>query len=129
MYNKVILIGNLTRDPELRYTPSGHPVASFGLACNRKYNSNGQVKEEVYYGKIVVWGKQGENCSKYLTKGSKALVEGRLTTEKWEKDGEAKSKTRIIAEQVKFLSSKGATTSTASQCDYVPDDHSDLGPF
>lgn len=121
MYNKVILIGNLTRDPELRYIPNGQPVASFGLACNRKYSSNGQTKEEVYFGEIVVWGKQGENCGTYLRKGSKCLVEGRLTLEKWEKNGEDKSRTRIVAEQVKFLSSKGSGSS-GSPADQVPDE-------
>ena len=91
MFNKVILIGNLTRDVELKYTPQGTAVAQFGLAVNTKYGE----KDEVYYGDIQVWGKQAENAEKYLYKGAKCLVEGRIKTESWEKDGDKKSKTKV----------------------------------
>ena len=103
MFNRVILVGNLTRDPEVRFTPDGTAVANFGIATNRKYGE----KEETFFGEITVWGKQGEACGQYLKKGSKALIDGRLTTESWDgKDGEKKSRTRIVAENVRFMDSK-----------------------
>lgn len=103
MYNHICLIGNLTRDPEaLRYTPSGVAVTSFSLAVNSGYGD----KKEVLFIQCSVFGKQAEACVKYLTKGSTCLVEGRLQEQKWEKDGEKKSKMVIIANSVKFLSSK-----------------------
>lgn len=102
MFNRVILVGNLTRDPEVRFTSEGTAVANFGIATNRKYGEN----EETFFGEITVWGKQGEACGQYLKKGSKALIDGRLTTESWEKDGEKKSKTRIVADNVRFMDNK-----------------------
>jgi single-strand DNA-binding protein len=78
MYNKVILIGNLTKDPEVRYTPQGTPVASFRLAVNQKYKSGDEMKQDTLFIDVVVWGKQGETCGQYLNRGSSALVEGRL---------------------------------------------------
>ena len=103
MYNKVILIGNLTREVEVRQTEGGTAVASFGIACNRKHGE----KEEVFFGEIVAWGKLAETCESYLSKGSKILVEGRLKTETWQdKEGQKKTKTRIIAENIRFLDSK-----------------------
>jgi len=77
-FNKVILLGNLTRDPEVRYTPNGSAVASFAIAVNRKYKHGEETKEEVSYLDIVVFGKQAENCGQYLNKGDAALIEGRL---------------------------------------------------
>ena len=76
-FNKVILMGNLTRDPELRYTPGGSPVCSFGLAVNRRYRQNDEWKEEVCFVDITVWGKQAENCNEYLSKGRPIMLEGR----------------------------------------------------
>jgi single-strand DNA-binding protein len=104
-FNKVILLGNLTRDPELRYTPSGAPVCSFDLAVNRSYTTQaGERRDEVCYVTIVVWGKQGETCAEYLKKGRGALVEGRLTLRSWETpDGQKRSKHEVVGERVQFL--------------------------
>ena len=105
--NKVLLMGNLTRTPELRYTPSGQAVCDLGLAVNRKYSVNGQDREDVCFIDIVVWAKQAESCSKYLQKGSPVFIEGRLHNDTWEdKDGKKKSRMRVTAERVQFLSSK-----------------------
>lgn len=124
MFNKVILIGNLTRDPELRYTPQGTPVAKLGIATNRKY---GEGKEEIYFGEVTVWGKQAENCDKYLNKGSRILIEGRLVTERWEYQGKQQSKTAIVAESVKFLSFKDKEQKQEDEV--PPEEHSNLKPF
>ena len=108
--NKVILIGNLTRDPEIRYIPSGTPVGEFGIAVNRAYTTaTGERKEEVCYVKIVTWNKLAENCSKYLVKGRPVFVEGRLQSRSWEtKDGEKRSTLEVIADRVQFLSRPAA---------------------
>jgi len=103
-YNKVILIGNLTKDPEIRYTPSGTPVASFRLAVNRRYKQGEEFKEEVCYIDIVVFGKQAESCGQYLNKGSGVIVEGRLQERRWEgEDGQKRSKHEVVAQTVRFL--------------------------
>jgi single-strand DNA-binding protein len=86
MYNKVILIGNLTKDPELRYTPQGTPVSTFRLATNYRYKHGDDMKQETTFIDIVVFGKQAESCSQYLNKGSSALVEGRLQERRWESE-------------------------------------------
>ncbi len=103
--NKVFLLGNLTRVPELRYTPSGAAVCEFGLAVNRKYVSNGQEKDETCFVNIVVWGKQGESCQKYLEKGSAAMIEGRLQFDQWDDrdTGKKRSTLRVVAERVQFI--------------------------
>lgn len=105
--NKVFLIGNLTRDPELRHTAQGTSVAHFSLAVNRNYKgSDGEYKRDTNFFNIVVWGKAGENCAKYLTKGRSALVEGRLQNRSYEtQDGQKRTFTEIIADNVQFLSS------------------------
>ncbi len=104
--NKVILLGNLTRQPELRYTSGGMAVCEFGMAMNRKFSVNSQDREEVCFVDIVVWGKQGENCGKYLEKGSQIMLEGRLQLDQWQdKDtGAKRSKLRVVAEMIQFLS-------------------------
>lgn len=103
-FNRVILLGNLTRDPELRYIPSGTPVASFGLAINRTYTTQaGDKKEEVCFVNIIIWGKQAENCNQYLSKGSLVLVEGRLTYRTWEQEGQKRSTLEVRADRVQFL--------------------------
>lgn len=104
-YQKVILIGNLTRDVDLRKTASGSPVASFGLAMNEKFKSNGEVKESVVFVDITVWGSQGENCAKYLKKGSQVLVDGKLKLDTWEADGGKRSKLTVTALHVQFMDS------------------------
>ncbi|HSE60290.1 MAG TPA: single-stranded DNA-binding protein [Nitrospiraceae bacterium] len=103
-FNKVILIGNLTRNPELRYTPSGTPVASFALAVNRRFRQGEELKDEVCYIDIVVFGKQAEHCGQYLSKGSGVIVEGRLQQRRWEtEDGQKRSKHEVVAQSVTFL--------------------------
>ena len=103
-FNKVILIGNLTKNPELRYTPSGTPVASFGLAVNRKFRQGEELKEEVCFIDIVVFGKTAEHCGQYLSKGSGVIVDGRLQQRRWETDdGQKRSKHEVVAQTVNFL--------------------------
>lgn len=106
-FNKVILMGNLTRDPDMRFTQSGEAVASFGMAVNRKYKSGDEWKQKVCYIDITVWGKSGENCAEYLKKGSSVLIEGELEYETWEKDGAKQSKHKVTARNVQFLDKKG----------------------
>ncbi|MCM8772209.1 MAG: single-stranded DNA-binding protein [Candidatus Omnitrophica bacterium] len=102
--NKVFLIGRLTRDPELRYTPSGKAVATFGFAVNREYISKGEKKEETCYLNMVVWGRQAEICAEYLKKGNLIFVEGRLQYRTWEtEDSEKKSVIEIRVERFQFL--------------------------
>jgi single-strand DNA-binding protein len=103
--NKVLLIGNLTRDPEIRYVPSGSAVASFTLAMNRVYKlQTGEKKEEVSFVKVVVWGRMAELCGEYLTKGSPCFVEGRLQSRSWDgPDGQKRSALEVIAMNVQFL--------------------------
>ena len=105
--NKVMLIGNLTRDPELRYIPDGTAVADLGLAVNRNYASReGERKTETCFVDVVVWRKTAESCKEYLQKGSPIFVEGRLQLDTWENNqGEKRSKMRVVAERVQFLSS------------------------
>lgn len=106
--NKVILIGNLTRDPEVRYTPKGAAVCDCSIAMNRKWRDDaGNQHEEVTYVEIVVWGKMAETVGQYLHKGSSACFEGRLQMEQWEdkQTGQKRSRLKVVAEGVQFLSS------------------------
>jgi single-strand DNA-binding protein len=99
--NTITLIGNLTRDPELRYTTGGRGVASFGLAVNRRYQQNGEWQEQTSFFNIVCWGELGENAAATLTKGSRAIVAGRLEQRSWEtQDGEKRSVVEVIADEV-----------------------------
>lgn len=102
--NKAMIFGNLTRDPELKALPSGMQVCSLSFATNRVYNDrDGKRQEATDYHNVVVFGKQGENCAKYLTKGNSAYVEGRLQTRSWDnKDGQKQYRTEIIADRVQF---------------------------
>ena len=103
-FNKVILMGNLTRNPELRYTPSGTPVASFGLAVSRRFKQGEDLKEEVCFVDIVVFGRQAEHCGQYLSKGNGAIIEGRLQQRRWEtEDGQKRSKHEVVAQTVTFM--------------------------
>jgi single-strand DNA-binding protein len=107
--NKAMLIGNLTRDPELRYTPAGQAVVSFGLATNRRWTDSqtGELKEQAEFHNIVAWGKLAETCNQILKKGRKTYVEGRLQTRSWEgQDGAKRSRTEIIANNVIVLDRK-----------------------
>jgi len=102
--NKVFLIGNLTRDPEVRYTPSGAAVGDLGLAVSRRFKSqDGDQKEEVCFVNVTVWGRQAETCAEYLKKGRPVMIEGRLKYDDWEKDGKKFSKLTVTAERVQFL--------------------------
>ena len=104
-FNKVLLLGNLTRDPELRFTSNGSALTKFGLAVNRKYKAGDEWKEEVCFVDITVWGKQAENCAEYLSKGRLVFIEGHLQFSTWEADsGEKRSKLEAVAENVRFLS-------------------------
>lgn len=104
--NKVLLVGNLTKDPELRFVPSGQAVANLRMATNRKYKAgSGEWKEEVTYVSVEVWGKSAEACGEYLKKGSPLLVEGRLKLKEWTaQDGQKRSLLEVVSERVQFLS-------------------------
>ena len=115
MYHTLIIVGNLGRDPEMRYTPSGQPVTSFSVATSRQYTgNNGQVVKETIWFKVTAWGKQAEVCNQYLKKGSKVLIEGRLTPDPntgspriWTRqDGTAGASFEVTASTVRFLSSR-----------------------
>lgn len=127
-FNKVVLIGNLTRNPELRYTPSGTPVANFGLAVNRRFRQAEEQKEEVCYIDIVVFGKQAENCGQYLNKGDGAIIDGRLQHRRWETDdGQRRSKHEVVAQSVTFLPKKqghGSEGEAPAGPEYEPEDYS-----
>lgn len=107
--NKVMLLGNLTRDPELRYTPQGAAVCEFALAMNYNYTNKqtGQKVEEVSFIDVVAWGRTAETCAEYLKKGRQVFVEGRLKQDRWESpEGKKMSKVRVIAETVTFLGAR-----------------------
>jgi len=117
-FNKVMLMGNLTRDPELRYTSGGSPVCKLGLAINRRYRQNDEWKEEVCFVDITVWGKQAENCNEYLSKGRSIFLEGHLRQDRWEgEDGKKHSRMEVVAENVKFLARSGGSSQGGSQHD------------
>jgi len=108
--NKVILIGNVGSDPEMRYTPSGKPVTSFSVATSRRYTtSGGESKEETDWFRISVWGKQAEVCNQFVTKGRQVYVEGRLHARSWEgQDGQVRTSLEVTANQVLFLGKPAA---------------------
>ena len=109
MYNRVILIGNLTRDVELRHTPNGTALAKIGLATNRTYKDSmsGENKQEVMFIDVDLWGRTAETANQYLKKGSKVLVEGRLTLQQWtDQNGQKRSKHSVTAEKLQFLDSR-----------------------
>ena len=113
-FNKVMLMGNLTRDPELRFTAKGSAVASFGLAVNRKFKQGDEWVDEVCFVDITVWGKQGENCAEYLSKGRPAFVEGYLKFSTWESDGQKRNKLEVVASTVQFLGSRSDASGGSS---------------
>lgn len=124
--NKVTLIGNLTRDPELRYTPQGTAVCTFGIATNRQWSTDsGEKKEDVEFHKVVAWQKLAELCSQLLAKGRKVYVEGRLQTRKWTgQDNVERTTTEIVIHDMMILDSRGATGGTGATpvADDIPDD-------
>jgi len=117
--NKVMLIGNLGGDPEMRFTPAGNPVTTFRVAVNRVYNSpEGERKEETEWFSIVAWNRLAETCNQYLTKGQKVYVEGRLRTRSWDgQDGQKHYRTEVIANQIIFLDKKATAVSPEEKID------------
>lgn len=119
--NQVTLMGNLTRDPELRQTPNGQNVTSFSLALNRSYkDQSGEWQEATDYVDIVCWGPLAERVSQYLTKGRRCLVQGRLQSRNWEQDGQKRSKVEVLANDVTFLDSRGEGGSDSQQTSSKP---------
>jgi single-strand DNA-binding protein len=111
-FARVTLVGNLTRDPELRQTPNGTSVCQFGVAVGRRYKDpSGQWVDAASFFDVVVWGQQGENCAQYLSKGRQVAVDGRLDQRSWEaQDGSKRSKVEIVAENVVFIGGQGGET-------------------
>jgi single-strand DNA-binding protein len=110
-FNKVILLGNLTRDPEIRYTPKGSAVCDLGIAVNRQYTlENGERREEVTYVDVVLWARLAEIAAEYLKKGRPVFIEGRLQLDTWDdkQSGQKRSKLRVIGENMQMLGSRGA---------------------
>ena len=107
-YNRVILVGNLTRDVELRYIPSGMAVTDIGLAVNdRRKNASGEWVDETTFVDITLWGRQAEVASEYLSKGSPVLIEGRLKLDSWESEGQKQSKLKVVGEKMQMLGARG----------------------
>src|SRR4051812_21700845 len=124
-FNQAIIMGNLTRDPELRSTPGGQQVASFAVATNRSWmDQSGERKEAVEYHEVVAWGKLGELAAQYLAKGRKVMVVGRLQTQSWEKDGVKRQRTEIVASDVNFLDGPGGAGAGAGAGDNRGASHS-----
>ena len=107
-YNRVILVGNLTRDPELRYIPSGTAVSEIGLAVNDRVKRDGQWIEETTFVDVTLWARTAEIANEYLSKGSNILIEGRLKLDSWESDGQKRSKLRVVADRMQMLGDRGA---------------------
>lgn len=105
-FNRVILVGNLTRDPELRYIPSGTPVCEITIAINDRFKRNDQWVEETTFVDVTLWTRLAEITSEYLSKGSPILIEGRLKLDRWEKEGQKHSKLRVVAEKMQMLGSR-----------------------
>lgn len=106
-YNRVVLVGNLTRDPELRYIPSGTAVSEIGLAVNDRVKKGDQWVDETTFVDVTLWARTAEVANQYLNKGSSVLIEGRLKLDTWEKDGQKRSKLRVVADKMQMLGGKG----------------------
>ena len=106
-FNRVVLVGNLTRDVEIRYTPGGTAVTDISLAINERVKRNEQWTEEVSYFDVTLWGRTAEVAGEYLSKGSPVLIEGRLKQDRWEQDGQKRSKVKVVGERMQMLSSRG----------------------
>ena len=118
-YNRVVLMGNLTRDPELRYIPSGTAVSDITLAVNDRVKKNDQWVEEATFVDVTLWARTAEVANEYLSKGSSILVEGRLKLDRWEKDGQKHSKLRVVAEKMQMVGGRGGGgPSGGSQSNY-----------
>ncbi len=121
-YNKVILMGNLTRDPELRYTPSGQAVTDISLAINRRTKTpEGERRESVTYVEVTAWGKQAELINEYFSKGQAIFVEGRLSLDQWTaQDGQRRSKLRVVMEKLEFLGQRSGAPRGAPRAPGAP---------
>jgi single-strand DNA-binding protein len=136
-YNRIILIGNLTKDPELRYATTGTAFCSFRMAVNEPVKKGDEKQAETLFIDVTVFGKQAEAASEYLSKGSGVLVEGRLRERKWEADGQQKSRFEVVAFLVRFMPKKtaksdysgGGGTSSGGGDARPPDESTDLEPF
>lgn len=128
--NKVMLIGNLTRDPEMRYTPQGAAVATFGIATNRDWKTeSGEKKEDVEFHNVVAWNKLAEICSQLLKKGRKVFVEGRLSTRTWQaQDGSQKNRTEVVISDMVILDKKEEGAGEADMADVGPADDFSQAP-
>lgn len=119
--NLAIIVGNLTRDPEMRYTPQGHAVTSFGVATNRRWLSEGEEREDVEFHNVVAWNKLAEICNELLRKGRKVYIQGRLQTRSWEGAGNIKrTKTEIVADDMIVLGSKYPPAATGARGGVTP---------
>jgi single-strand DNA-binding protein len=119
--NKVMIIGNLGRDPEMRYTPSGKPVTSFSLACSRSWiSSDGERREETEWFNVVAWGNLAEICNQHLSKGQQVYVEGRLQTRSWEdNNGQRHFRTEVVANEMIILGNRAGYDANSGDGDYV----------
>lgn len=129
MYNRIILVGNLTKDPELRYTPQGTPVGNIRIAVNSRVKQGGEYKDEVLFINAVTFGRLAENISQYLVKGRRVLVEGRLKENVWEHEGQQKRKFEVVATTVTFLPKGNSSRENASEDFYAPGEGTELEPF
>jgi single-strand DNA-binding protein len=120
-FNQVVLMGNLTRDPELRTTPNGQSVCSFSLALNRSYKgADGEWQEVTDYVDVTAWAALGERVAQYVTKGRPVLVSGRLQSRSWEQDGQKRSKVEVVAQDVTFLGNRGGSDTASSSDESQP---------
>ena len=133
MVNRVILVGNLGKDPEVRYTSGGQAVANLRIATSRSWTDkqSGQKKEETEWHDVEVWGKQAEQCGEYLAKGRQVYVEGRLKTDKWQdkQTNQERSKVKVVAENVRFLGGGGGAGGRPGGGGRAPQDDSPPGGF
>ncbi len=129
--NKVILIGNLGKDPELRYTPDGTPVTNFSIATSDSWTdkTSGEKREKTEWHRIVVWRKLAEICAEYLSKGRQVYIEGKLQTRSWEKDGVTRYTTEIVASDVQFLGKRPNTTPPPADAQVPAEKTEDDIPF
>lgn len=120
-FNRVILLGNLTRDVELRHTPGNQPVANFGIATSRRWrDSSGELREETTFVDCEAWGRIAETMSQYLRKGRPVLIEGRLRLDQWEKEGQRFSRLRVVVENFQFVDARGPGVENAAGGDEPP---------
>lgn len=129
--NKVMIIGHLGKDPEMRYTPSGRAVTTFNVAVSRSWNSSdGQRRSETEWFKVVSWGNLAEICNKYLTKGQQVYIEGRLQTRSWEdKEGNSRKSVEVVANEMTMLGDRRDKNSSDSMDEEPPDIDEDEFPF